>query len=81
MCQDARQGHLQSTSSLELLMKVKEVVKGAKQWTAKVRVQNPGYVGWVDAVVWAPNTHVARQMIKAQFRIQDWHVGSIKELR
>jgi hypothetical protein len=24
---------------------------------------------------------VARQMIKAQYRIEDWHVGSIKELR
>jgi hypothetical protein len=72
---------MQGSSSLELLMKVKEVVKGAKQWTAKVRVQNPGYVGWIDAVVWAPNTHVARQALKAQFRIEDWHIGAIKELR
>jgi len=81
MCQNARQGHLQGSSSLELLMRAKEIVRGAKQWTAKVRVQNPGYVGWVDAVVWAPNTHVARQMLKTQYSIQDWHIGAIKELR
>jgi hypothetical protein len=62
-------------------MKVKEVVRGAKQWTAKVRVQNPGYVGWIDAVAWAPNAQVAKQIFKAQYRIEDWHVGSIKELR
>lgn len=61
-------------------MKAKEIIGGAKQWTAKVRVQNPQYVGWVDAVAWAPNAQVARQIFKTQYNIQDWHIGSIKQV-
>ena len=62
-------------------MKAKEIASGVKCWTAKVRIQNPQYVGWVDAMAWAPNAQVARQMFKAQYNIKDWHIGSIKEVK
>jgi hypothetical protein len=62
-------------------MKAKEFTKGAKCWTAKVRIQNPQYVGWVDVMVWAPTAQVARQMFKAQYNIQDWHITAVKELK
>jgi hypothetical protein len=62
-------------------MKAKEIIGGAKQWTAKVRIQNPRYVSWVDAMTWAPNIAVARQMFKAMFNIEDHHIGSIKQVQ
>ena len=61
-------------------MRAKEI-SGAKCWSTKVRIQNPQYVGWVDAIVWAPSQTVARQMFKAQYQIQDWHIGPIKEVK
>jgi hypothetical protein len=51
-------------------MRAKEIT-GAKQWTAKIRVSNPQYTGWVDANTWAPNIAVARQMFKQQYNLQD----------
>jgi hypothetical protein len=52
-----------------------------KLWTAKVRINQPNYVGYVDAQVWAPNAQVARTMLKQQFNIQDHHVGSVREIK
>jgi hypothetical protein len=51
------------------------ITESAKLWTAKVRVSQPNYVGYVDAQVWAPNAQIARVMLKEQFYIQDQHVG------
>ena len=61
-------------------MRAKEIT-GAKQWTAKIRVSNPQYSGWVDAMTWAPNIAVARQMFKQQYNIQDWHITAVKEIK
>jgi hypothetical protein len=57
------------------------ITESAKLWTAKVRVNQPNYVGYVDAQVWAPNAQIARTMFKQQYNIQDHHVGSVKEIR
>jgi hypothetical protein len=63
-------------------MRSKEfVTESAKLWTAKVRINQPNYVGYVDAQVWAPNANVARTILKQQYQIQDHHVGSVKELK
>lgn len=65
-------------------MRAKELVprvKGAKLWQARVHIKNPQYTGYLDAQVWAPNPNVARQLLKAQYRLEDWHVGSIQEVR
>jgi hypothetical protein len=57
------------------------ITESAKLWTAKVRISQSNYVGYVDAQVWAPNAQIARTMLKQQFNIQDHHVGSVKEVR
>jgi hypothetical protein len=59
-------------------MRIKQL---GKLWTAKVRINQANYVGYVDAQVWAPNAQVARTMLKQQFNIQDHHVGSVKEIK
>lgn len=64
------------------IMKAKEIItEGAKQWTAKIRIENPRYVSLVDVTTWAPNITVARNIFKAQYNIQDWHIGSIKQVQ
>lgn len=55
--------------------------ESAKLWTAKVRIKQPQYVGYVDAQVWAPNAQVARIMLKQQYQIEDHHVGSVREIK
>lgn len=62
-------------------MRAKEIVKGPKLWSAKVKVDNPTYKGYIEAQVWAPSAYLARQLFKSQFRIEDHHVGSVKEVR
>jgi len=53
----------------------------AKLWTAPVKITQPNYVGFIDVTVTAPNIQVARVLLKAQYGIPDWHIGSIKEVR
>jgi hypothetical protein len=63
-------------------MRLKEfVTESAKLWSAKVRVNQPNYVGYVDAQVWAANANIARTILKQQYNIQDHHVGSVKEIK
>jgi hypothetical protein len=56
----------------------------AKLWTAPVKItQNtsPAYVGYIDATVTAANAQQARILLKAQFGVPDWQVGSVKEVK
>jgi hypothetical protein len=63
-------------------MRLREfITESAKLWSAKVRVNQPNYVGYVDAQVWAPNAQIARTILKQQYQIQDHHVGSVKEIK
>jgi hypothetical protein len=63
-------------------MRLKEfITESAKLWSAKVRINQPNYVGYVDAQVWAPNAQIARTILKQQYQIQDHHVGSVKEIK
>jgi hypothetical protein len=59
-------------------MRIKQL---GKLWTAKVRINQANYVGYVDAQVWAPNAQIARTMLKQQFNIEDHHVGSVREIK
>ena len=52
-----------------------------KLWSAKIRVKNPQYFGWVDAQVWAPNIAAARQIFKHQYNLEDWHITAVKEIK
>jgi hypothetical protein len=56
----------------------------AKLWTAPVKITQkttPQYVGYIDATVTAANAQQARMLLKAQFGVQEWEVGSVKEVK
>lgn len=59
-------------------MRIKQL---GKLWTAKVKITQPNYVGYVDAQVWAPDAAVARRIFKQQYRIEDHQVISVKEVK
>jgi hypothetical protein len=64
-------------------MKTREVVPRRQSilWTASVRIQHPNYVGRIDATVTANNANQARQLMKAQYGVEDWHIGSIRQVK
>ena len=62
-------------------MKAKEIYPKYKLWTAQVRIQQPSYVGYIDVTVTADNMQDARRLMRAQYGVPDWHVGSVKEVR
>jgi hypothetical protein len=56
----------------------------AKLWTAPVKITqttSPQYVGYIDATVTAANAQQARMLLKAQFGVQEWQVGSVREVK
>jgi len=60
---------------------VKKITQPYKLWTAPVQIRQPNYVGRIDVTVTAQNLQLARQLMKAQYGIQDWQIGSVKEVR
>jgi hypothetical protein len=66
---------------VERPMRAKEIYPKYKLWTAPVRIQQPGYVGYIDVTVTANNMQDARRLMKAQYGVEDWHIGSTKEVK
>jgi hypothetical protein len=62
-------------------MKAREIYPKYKQWTAPVRIQQPNYVGYIDVTVTADHMTDARRLMRAQYGVPDWHVGSVKEVK
>lgn len=62
-------------------MKSKEVYPKYKLWTAPVKIEQPNYVGYIDVTVTAENMNDARRLMRAQYGVPDWKIGSIKEVR
>lgn len=62
-------------------MKAKEIYPKYKLWKAAVRINQRDYVGYIDATVTAENASDARRLMKAQYGVPDWHIGSISELK
>jgi hypothetical protein len=70
-------------------MRLQEILEAAKTnpgtnyklWTAPIHIKQPNYVGYIDVTVTAPNMQMARQLMKAQYGVQDWHIGSTKEVK
>jgi hypothetical protein len=64
-------------------MKAKEILPKNKGllWTASVRIQHLNYVGRIDVTVTANTATQARQLIKAQYGVEDWHIGSIRQAK
>lgn len=53
----------------------------AKLWTAPVQIKQPNYVGRINVTVTAPSMQLARVLMKAQYGVQDWQIGSTKEVK
>jgi hypothetical protein len=66
---------------MDRIVRAKEIYPKYKLWTAPVRIQQPGYVGYIDVTVTANNMQDARRLMKAQYGVEDWHIGSTKELK
>jgi hypothetical protein len=52
-----------------------------KLWVASIKIKQPNYVGYIDVTATAPNIQIARTLMKAQYGVQDWEIGSIKEVK
>lgn len=52
-----------------------------KLWSAPIQIKQPNYVGRIEATVTAANASLARQLIKAQYGVEEWHIGAIKEVK
>jgi hypothetical protein len=52
-----------------------------KLWSAPVKIKQPTYTGYIDVAVTAQNAHLARQLMKAQYGVADWEIGSVKEVK
>lgn len=62
-------------------MKAKEIYPKYKLWSAPVRIKQRDYVGSIEVTVTATNQQQARQLMRAQYGVPDWHVGSVKEVK
>lgn len=62
-------------------MKARDIYPKYKLWTAPVRIKQPNYVGYIDVTVTAPDQITARNLMKAQYSVADWQVGSVRELK
>jgi hypothetical protein len=49
------------------------------KWITTITIANPDYTGRIDVSVYAHNQAQARQLLKAQYKIQDHHIGSIRK--
>jgi hypothetical protein len=62
-------------------MKAREIYPKYKLWTAQVKITQPNYVGYIDVTVTADNMQDARRLMRSQYGVADWHIGSVKEVR
>lgn len=66
---------------MDRIVKAKDIYPKYKLWTASVRIKQPDYTGYIDVTVTAPNMVDARKLMRAQYGVPDWHVGSVRELK
>jgi len=62
-------------------MRARDIYPKYKLWTAPVRIQQPNYVGWIDVTVTAANATDARKLMRSQYGVEEWHIGSVKEVQ
>ena len=62
-------------------MKAKEIYPKYKLWTAQVKIKQSNYVGYIDVTVTADNMTDARRLMRSQYGVADWEIGSVKEVR
>jgi hypothetical protein len=59
----------------------KNTAVAARLWKAPVQIKQPGYVGRIEVTVTAPSMQLARALMKAQYGVQDWQIGSTTEVK
>ena len=62
-------------------MKAREIYPKYRLWTAPVRIKQRNYVGYIDVTVTAPNLQDARRLMRSQYGVADWHIGSVREVK
>jgi hypothetical protein len=62
-------------------MKAKEIYPKYKLWSAPVKIQQPNYTGYIEVTVTAATMQDARRLMRAQYGVPDWQVGSVKEVK
>jgi hypothetical protein len=62
-------------------MRAREIYPKYKLWSAPVTIRQTNYVGRIEVTVTADNAQDARRLMKAQYGVEDWHIGSIKEVK
>lgn len=62
-------------------MKSREIYPKYKLWSAPVKIKQPNYVGYIEVTVTAATMQDARRLMRAQYGVPDWQVGSVKELK
>ena len=62
-------------------MRAQEIYPKYRLWTSPVTIQQRDYVGRIEVTVTADNAQDARRLLKAQYGVEDWHIGSIKEVK
>ena len=62
-------------------MKAKEIYPKYKLWSAPVRIKQPDYTGYIEVTVTAANMVDARKLMRAQYGVPDWQVGSVREVK
>ena len=62
-------------------MKAREIYPKYKLWSAPVRIQQPNYVGYIEVTVTAANMQDARRLMRSQYGVPDWHIGSVKQVK
>jgi len=72
---------MRASEIVESLSKNINTAVAARLWTAPVQIRQPGYTGRIDVTVTAPNMQLARQLMKAQYGVQDWQIGSTVEVK
>ena len=60
-------------------MRAKELT--GHRWISKITISNPNYTGRIEVSVYAHNQSEARQLLKAQYGIEDYHIGAIRRAR
>lgn len=70
-------------------MRFQEIIEAKKTnpsinynlWTAQVQIKQPNYVGRIDVTVTAPNAQQARLLMKAQYGVEFWQIGSVRQVK
>jgi hypothetical protein len=62
-------------------MRAQDIYPKYKLWSAPVNIRQPNYVGRIEVTVTASNAQEARRLMKAQYGVEDWNIGSVKEVR